>query len=124
MAALPPPPIRAQAGDYAWLDWYNNLQKALTVTGAILWTQVDKSGSSLADLQNKSHAFLTGLLGNGSYHLSATEQSRVAGFISKAGAPTTADIAAGQWALYKDTSGGSLKLYANDGGIIKSVTLT
>jgi hypothetical protein len=124
MAGLPPPPTRATAGDYIWLDWYNSLQKTLTTAGAITWNAIDKAGSSLADLQVKAHSFLTGVLGNGSYHLSATEQSRVAGFIVKAGAPTTSDISAGTWALYKDSSGGSLKLYANDGGTIKSVTLT
>lgn len=43
---------------------------------------------------------------------------------TKAGVPTTTDIPQGQWAVYKDTSGGTIKLYANDGGTIKSVTLT
>lgn len=81
MAALPPPPIRAQAGDYAWLDWYNNLQKALTVTGAIQWTQVDKTGSSIADLQNKAHDLTTGLQGGTTgehYHLTAAEHTAIA----------------------------------------------
>jgi hypothetical protein len=45
-------------------------------------------------------------------------------FFSKAGAPTATDIPAGTWAIYKDTTGGTLKIYANDGGTIKSVTLT
>lgn len=45
-------------------------------------------------------------------------------FKTKAGIPTAADIPPGGMAVYKDTSGGSLKLYANDGGTIKSVTLT
>ena len=44
-------------------------------------------------------------------------------FKTKAGIPTTTDITAGKWAIYKDTSGGSIKLYANDGGTIKSVAL-
>lgn len=39
-------------------------------------------------------------------------------------APTTSDIAAGFFMLVKETTGGTLKLYANDGGTIKSVTLT
>lgn len=39
-------------------------------------------------------------------------------------APTASDIAAGFFMLVKETTGGTLKLYANDGGTIKSVTLT
>ena len=42
----------------------------------------------------------------------------------KTGIPTTADIPPGFFVMYKDTSGGTLKIYANDGGTIKSVTLT
>lgn len=43
---------------------------------------------------------------------------------SKAGSPTTADISSGNWAIYKNTTTGTLKLWANDGGVMKSVTLT
>jgi hypothetical protein len=42
---------------------------------------------------------------------------------TKAGAVVLADIPAGTWAIYKDTSGGSLALYANDGGVLKSVAI-
>jgi hypothetical protein len=45
-------------------------------------------------------------------------------FRTQAAAPTTSDIAAGFFMLVKETTGGTLKLYANDGGTIKSVTLT
>ena len=45
-------------------------------------------------------------------------------YYTKAGVPTAADIPPGFFAIYKDTSGGTLKIYANDGGVIKSVTLT
>ena len=121
---LPPPPTRADNGDFAWVAWYNQLYALLSTTGSVSWSLVNKAGSSIADLQAKSHSLLTSILGNGAYHLSATEQARVAGFITKAGVPTTSDIAAGQWAIYKDTSGGTLKLYANDGGTLKSVALT
>lgn len=38
--------------------------------------------------------------------------------------PTTTDIPAGTWAVWKDTSGGTVKLYYNDGGTLKSVALT
>lgn len=48
----------------------------------------------------------------------------VQNFYVKAGPPTVDQIPPGQWALFKDTTGGTLKIYANDGGTIKSVTLT
>ncbi len=42
----------------------------------------------------------------------------------KAGAPTTIEIPDRFAAVWKNTSDGSVKLYANDGGVLKSVTLT
>lgn len=44
-------------------------------------------------------------------------------FTSSANDLTTTDVPANKYRLHKNTSTGSLKLYANDGGIIKSVTL-
>jgi hypothetical protein len=124
--ALPPPPTRAPNGDFAWVSWYNQLYALLSSGGAVAWTSVDKAGSSISDLANHTHALLGNILGSGQYHLSSTEQARVTATVainSKAGAPTTTDIPSGNWAIYKDTSGGTLKLYANDGGTIKSVAL-
>jgi hypothetical protein len=43
--------------------------------------------------------------------------------MSKAGAPTTTEIPAGQFRVVKDTSGGTVKLFYNDGGVLKSVAL-
>lgn len=58
------------------------------------------------------------------YHLTQTQHTRATSFISAAADPTTTDIAAGEWAMYKNTTSGTLKLWANDGGTMKSVTLT
>lgn len=131
---LPPPPTRAADGSFAWVAWYNQLYTLLSTTGAVSWALINKAGSSIGDLQNKAHNLLTGVLGTGSYHISSAEATNVTAlptasnivvqaFKTKAGLPTTSDIAAGNWAIYKDTSGGTLALYANDGGTIKSVTL-
>ena len=142
---FPPPPIRGEAGDFVWTSWQNTLYKSLASPGAIVWTTVDKAGSSIADLANHDHALLTNKLGTGEYHISAAEAAKVTAlpavatiittgnyasnnlvdtsFKTKTGIPTTSDISAGKWAIYKDTSGGSLKLYANDAGTIKSVAL-
>lgn len=43
---------------------------------------------------------------------------------AKAGAMVAADIPAGSFALFKDTAGGGVVLGYNDGGILKTVTLT
>lgn len=44
--------------------------------------------------------------------------------MQKAGLAVAADITTGYWRVVKDTSGGSVRLVYNDGGTIKSVTLT
>jgi len=80
MAALPPPPLRAETGSFQWLDWYNKLQSAITVPGSITWATIDKTGSSLADLQTRQHAQLTGIQGGTAgerYHLTLAEYGRV-----------------------------------------------
>lgn len=43
---------------------------------------------------------------------------------SGAGAPSTSDIPTGEWCLWRDTSGGTTKVYYNNAGAIQSVTLT
>jgi hypothetical protein len=45
-------------------------------------------------------------------------------FTIRSGIPTVSDLPNGTWMVYKDTAGGTLKIYANDNGTIKSVTLT
>ena len=70
---LPPPPTRADTGDFAWVAWYNQLYALLSTTGAVSWSQVNKAGSSIADLQNHNHNLLTSIDGAGTYHVSAAE---------------------------------------------------
>lgn len=43
---------------------------------------------------------------------------------SKAGVPTTSDVTAGMWAVWRDTSGATTKLYYNNAGTLQSVALT
>jgi hypothetical protein len=86
---LPPPPTRADNGDFAWVSWYNQLYTLLSTTGAVAWSQVDKAGSSIADLQNKNHSLLTGLQGGTSgqyYHLTAAEYATLVANDTKYGA--------------------------------------
>lgn len=123
---LPPPPVRGQAGDFVWTAWQNSLYKSLSNPGSITWATVDKAGSSIADLANKDHALLTNKLGTGAYHVSATEAARVTTTMSinsAAADPTTTNITTGNWAIYKNTTSGLLKLWANDSGTLRSVLL-
>lgn len=117
---LPPPPQRAESGDFAWVAWYNQLYQMLSTQGSVSWALIDKAGSSLNDLANKDHTYTTNQLGGGSYHLSLTQYTRVSSVVQKAGNPTTSDIAAGQWAVYKNTSSGETRVWTNDAGTMKS----
>lgn len=53
--------------------------------------------------------------------------SGTAGVIAKArsggAAPTTSDLASGEWCVWRDTGGGTTKLYYNNAGAIQSVAL-
>ena len=125
-SGLPPPPTKAADGSFAWVSWYNALYKMLSTTGSVAWALVNKAGSSIADLQVKGHDLLTGLQGGTlgeHYHLTAIEYTNIStvfNVLTKAGVPTISDISTGHWAVYKDTSGGTIKIYVNDGGTIKA----
>lgn len=123
---LPPPPVKANSGDFAWVAWQQAIYKLLSTAGSVSWTLVDKAGSKLNDLQARPHNQLQGVAGTGEYHLSQAEQQRVTATValnSKADAPTTSDIPSGKWALYKNTTTNKVFLYVNDGGTLKSVEL-
>jgi len=73
---LPPPPTRAEAGDFVWVAWYNQLNNYLSAGGSIDWSVINKAGSSIADLQQKGHDLLTGLQGGTTgehYHLTSAD---------------------------------------------------
>jgi len=125
---LPPSPVGVPPGHSFWNDWYEKIRTIVNEGSiSVLWANINFSGSNITDLASRAHNNLQSLQGGaaGEYnHLTNTQHSRVIGVITKAGLPTTADIAAGQWAVYKDTSGGTVRLWTNDGGTLKSVTLT
>ncbi len=58
------------------------------------------------------------------YHLTTEQHSRATSVLSLSSDPTTAQIAASQWAIYKNTTTGNVRLWANDGGTMKSVLLS
>ena len=75
-SGLPPPPTRADSGDFVWVAWYNQLNNYLSTGGSVAWSVINKAGSSLGDLQIKTHELLTSVQGGTSgehYHLTSTE---------------------------------------------------
>ncbi len=130
----PPPPTKSEPGSFAWMDWYRSLYDFISSTGSIAWSQINFAGSKLTDITTRLHSNLQGILGTGSYHISSSEASNVTALpvasiialntvVSKAGYPTTSDIAAGSWAVYKDTTSGDIRVWTNDGGTMKSSPL-
>jgi hypothetical protein len=87
---LPPPPTRAESGDFAWTAWYNQLYTLLSTQGSVSWDLVNKAGSSIADLQNKNHGLLTNILGTGQYHISSAEATNVTALPNISGNAATA----------------------------------
>lgn len=103
---------------------HNNLQ---SLQGGTAGEYFHLTAAQYAALTAGPHNSLAGLQGGVAteyYHLTNTQHSRVIGFQTKASDPVAADIAAGQWALYKNTTSGNLSLWANDGGVLRSVLLT
>lgn len=124
---LPPFPGDADAEDFVRVDWNNKLQVKTNSPSSVTWSNIDFSGSSLSNIVSRNHGLLTAILGTGAYHISASEAGRVTATMtiqSKASDPTTSDIPAGNWAIYKNTGSGAVKLWANDSGTMKSVALT
>lgn len=132
MASLPPVPLGTPSGDNInmWADWYNRIRDLLNGGLNIRWDALDKTGSQLSDIATRPHSQLQSIQGSSdAYHISSTQYTDI-GFLgnlklnSKAGDPTTSDISSGTAKLYKNTSTSAVKLWVNDGGTLKSVTLT
>lgn len=125
---LPPTPIGVPPGHSFWNDWYEKL-RTIVNTGAVsvIWSNINFAGSSLSDLASRSHNVLQSIQGGTTgeyYHLTALHHSRATTMQTKAGDPNTSDIAASQWAIYKNTTSGNVRLWVNDGGTMKSVLLS
>jgi hypothetical protein len=91
-ATLPPPPVRADNGSFAWVAWYQDLYTLLSTAGSVSWSLVDKAGSSIADLQAKAHNLLTGVLGTGAYHISSAEATTVTTLVGSTYTPTLTNV--------------------------------
>ena len=125
---LPPQPIGVPPDSGLWNDWYQKLRDlinngAVTVT----WANINFTGSNITSIASRAHNNLQSIQGGtaGEYlHLTTAQHTRLTTFISQAANPTTAQIAAGTWAIYKNTTSSEVRLWANDGGTLKSVLLS
>jgi len=80
-----------------------------------------------AALAAGNHNDLASIQGGGAterYHLTAAQHGRATTMLSLVGDPTASEIAASEWAIYKNTTTGFVKLFVNDAGTLKSVLLT
>ena len=124
MSRLPQPPTTADPGSFAWVQWNAALYNLLSAQSTVAWNLINFAGSNLSDLQNRTHAMLQSIDGTGTYHFSQAEHDRLINVLSLSTNPTTSDIPNGKWAIYKNTSTNTVRLWANDGGTLKSITLT
>lgn len=127
---LPPMPIGTPPGSAYWNQWYEQLRQLIN-SGTVYttWANINFTGSNLTSLVTRLHNDLQSIQGGsaGDYQHLTTAQKNTIGsltMISSAVDPTTSDIASGTAKLYKNTTTSAVKLWVNDGGTMKSVTLT
>lgn len=75
---IPPAPTRAPPGEFAWNEWYQRIDTLINATTQVTWANVDKAGSSIADLQDHTHNLLTAVQGGAIgeyYHLTAAQHT-------------------------------------------------
>ncbi len=74
MPQIQPPPFQQDDISFVLKNWLKDLYEYVAVPGErIPWSQINKEGSDLADIQTRLHSSLQGILGSGQHHLSETE---------------------------------------------------
>jgi hypothetical protein len=75
---LPPPPTGETYGTFPWLDWFHKLRLYISQTGALPWSVIDFTGSSIADIADTDHSKLDLLQGGSAgqyYHLTSAQHT-------------------------------------------------
>lgn len=126
---LPPAPVNDPPSSYGWIDWYVKLVNFVNTQSNISWASINKAGSNLTDLVTRLHNDLQTVQGGAvgdRQHLTTVQLNAVGNLVTVTSTvdPTTSDIASGNGKLWKNTTSGQLKLWANDGGTMKSVLLS
>jgi len=92
---IPPAPVNEAQSSYAWIDWYVKLVNFVNNQSNILWTSINKAGSSLADLATRLHNDLQTRQGGSlteSYHLTAAQHTEATNARSSRGVDTVDDV--------------------------------
>ena len=126
---LPPAPVNDPPSSYGWIDWSVKLVSFVNSQSNISWASINKAGSNLTDLVTRLHNDLQTVQGGAAgdrQHLTTAQLNAVGNLVTVTSTvdPTTSDIASGNGKLWKNTTSGQLKLWANDGGTMKSVLLS
>ena len=126
---LPPAPVNDPPSSYGWIDWYVKLVSFVNSQSNISWASINKAGSNLTDIVTRLHNDLQTVQGGAvgdRQHLTTAQLNAVGNLVTVTSTvdPTTSDIASGNGKLWKNTTSGQLKLWANDGGTMKSVLLS
>jgi hypothetical protein len=125
---LPPTPVGVPPGHSFWNDWYEKLRTVINQGNvSVLWGNINFSGSNITSIASRAHNNLQSIQGGaaGEYnHLTNTQFTRATAVIQATADPTTAVIGTNQWAIYKNTTSGQVRLWVNDNGVMRSVQLT
>ncbi len=81
---LPKPPIHDQQFSYQWREWLRRTYVRVADAAQILWTQIDKTGSNLTDIETRRHRDLQDLQGGTTaeyYHLTSSQHTIAAGLL-------------------------------------------
>ena len=79
---LPKPPIHDQLFSYQWREWLRRTYVRIADAAQLLWSQIDKTGSNLIDLETRRHRDLQDLQGGTTaeyYHLTAANSTTLIG---------------------------------------------
>jgi len=82
---LPPPPINSPPGSREWKDWQTKVRQSVAVEG-VTWANVNKSGSNITDIVNRSHNNLQSMQGgstNEYYHLTAAQHASLTSLLNQ-----------------------------------------
>jgi len=85
---LPPPPP-GEIGGPAWIRWFNLILDRLTKAAQLAWTQIDFTGSTLANIVTRNHNDLQNIQGGaaGDYQHLTTAQVAIVGGVAATYAP-------------------------------------
>ena len=78
---LPPPP--GSVADRVLFKWLSTIYARLTTANQILWDQVDKASSALADLEDRSHSVLENVLSVDETSSDATKNKHTSNALAK-----------------------------------------